>query len=319
MSETPEFFDPRQTPERLFWTSRIWPSLPGLPYHIHSVCHVNTEAVDPAHDSVHDTWQLNTYFGPSRIRVGRRTDWVTRPANSVVLVPPQHPFFEDNGISNQSQTSHRAWIAFSEAQSMGLLKFVQNKRGFSLFEDPECVIGRFIVDLTASLAGKGEMGFWMAQYAFPALLPVLFAAKHVGDGHYRLSYKAPQILLDPLVPKTLEYLGDHIHEPVMVPQMARAFRCAPSTLAHRYKTATGESIMTTLKRLRIFTAKTLLMSGRKLDDVAGATGFCDRHHLSKVFRAVEGISPRYFRDQINDMRTRLAEGLHKPLPTESQI
>jgi len=67
-----------------------------------------------------------------------------------------------------------------------------------------------------------------------------------------------------------------------------------SALAHRYRAATGETPMTTVKRARLDLAKGLLAKGYRLKEIASQVGFADEFHLSKTFKQVEGVSPRAY-------------------------
>jgi two-component system response regulator YesN len=53
--------------------------------------------------------------------------------------------------------------------------------------------------------------------------------------------------------------------------------------------------METLRRIRLFQARTLIVGGSKLADVAEQTGFWDEHHLGKLFKKAMGVSPGEYR------------------------
>lgn len=58
----------------------------------------------------------------------------------------------------------------------------------------------------------------------------------------------------------------------------------------------GESFSEYVKRCRLETAMTLLTNTeRGVDEIAEATGFCDRFAFSHFFKRMTGRSPRDFR------------------------
>jgi AraC-like DNA-binding protein len=70
----------------------------------------------------------------------------------------------------------------------------------------------------------------------------------------------------------------------------------PSTLYRRFRRSTGSSPMDYLRRLRIAEAQSLLLaSDQPIAEVAGAVGFTDPFHFSRLFRRYAGLSPRAFR------------------------
>jgi len=65
---------------------------------------------------------------------------------------------------------------------------------------------------------------------------------------------------------------------------------------HRKLSASGLSYQTVVDELRFGTARDLLENtDAKVIDVAGAVGFDDQSHFSRMFRRIAGLSPREFR------------------------
>jgi AraC-like DNA-binding protein len=72
-------------------------------------------------------------------------------------------------------------------------------------------------------------------------------------------------------------------------------KVSESSLNHRFKEETGISPIARLIEIRLEFAKSLLLKGEKLVNIADMTGFYDEYHLSKAFKKKFGISPKTFR------------------------
>ncbi len=66
-----------------------------------------------------------------------------------------------------------------------------------------------------------------------------------------------------------------------------------------FKKHMGYSIIKYRNRLRINTAKTLVIE-KRFDEVANEVGFGDRYYFSRCFKSFEGISPEKYREFINN-------------------
>lgn len=87
-------------------------------------------------------------------------------------------------------------------------------------------------------------------------------------------------------------------EPFRVAATASAAGVSTDYLSRIFRQATGDSPMEYYQRRRVQHAGRLLLDAeREVSEVAHALGFCDAAHFSKVFRRVQGMSPRAYRVQ----------------------
>ena len=103
------------------------------------------------------------------------------------------------------------------------------------------------------------------------------------------------------------FLRAHMVQRLSLAAMAAHLHVSVSTLSHRYRAETGESPIATLICLRIQQARNLLMKGQGLKTIAASLGFSDVYHLSKMFKRVEGRSPRQFMKALNAPVTRTSK------------
>lgn len=87
-------------------------------------------------------------------------------------------------------------------------------------------------------------------------------------------------------------------DPFRVAEAAVAAGVSADYLSRLFRQATGDSPMEYYQRRRVRHAGRLLLDAdREVGEVAQALGFCDAAHFSKVFRRVQGVSPRAYRQR----------------------
>jgi len=93
-------------------------------------------------------------------------------------------------------------------------------------------------------------------------------------------------------------LKQHFHENLTREDVAGQVRLSPGHLARLYRTTTGRTLHDRITQLRIEAAKDLLLhSTSSITQIAMEVGYDSFSHFSKVFKALEGMSPGDFRRQ----------------------
>lgn len=99
----------------------------------------------------------------------------------------------------------------------------------------------------------------------------------------------------PLVVKIFQYISEHITEPLDAKQISSAMYICPEHLSRRFRAETGKNLPDYINCKRIYMAKILLSRNTKnITEVAIQVGYCDSSYFSKVFKKIEGISPREY-------------------------
>ena len=102
---------------------------------------------------------------------------------------------------------------------------------------------------------------------------------------------------DRLVP-ALDYMETHLADKVVVEYLADIVHMSVPHFHAFFRRCMGRSPMTHLKRLRLAgAARLLLRDNAPLEEVAGATGFCNAYHLSREFRRYFGKPPGTWRKE----------------------
>jgi len=90
------------------------------------------------------------------------------------------------------------------------------------------------------------------------------------------------------------YMNSHYSEPLSLEQMSELFGISPNYFSRLFKQYLGTSFIDHLTACRMRVAKQMIRTGMKITEVAQLTGFSDYSYFSRVFRNVEGLSPREF-------------------------
>ena len=93
-----------------------------------------------------------------------------------------------------------------------------------------------------------------------------------------------------------EYLDSHFDNKISLDELADAFYINKYHLARSFKEQFSVSIYTYLQNVRITEAKRLLRFTKlSMEEIAQRCGLGSGYYFSRVFKAVEGISPRDYR------------------------
>ncbi len=89
-------------------------------------------------------------------------------------------------------------------------------------------------------------------------------------------------------------------EPLSLPTLAAEVGLSPKYLSRRFKSETGLTVSEYLTRIRLSTAATLLLTDRRVDEIARAVGYGDPLYFSKAFSRFHGLSPSRWRSAERD-------------------
>lgn len=94
------------------------------------------------------------------------------------------------------------------------------------------------------------------------------------------------------------YLEQHYFERVSLDDLSSSFFIDKYYLAKIFKNQFGFSILSYIQNLRITKAKQLLrFSGKTIEQIGLEVGFENAAYFSRVFKHVEGVSPKQYRNQ----------------------
>ncbi|MEX0332689.1 MAG: helix-turn-helix domain-containing protein [Puniceicoccaceae bacterium] len=214
--------------------------------------------------------------GDMFIKNDRRTYRV--PENGFLLIPAEYNFH----CASSGSVEH-LWIHFS-IQPPWL-------EGFK----------RPVVNTGDSASRELAEKLWklLARSSFPnpgihlvkALLHLLFSG-------LKLSAVSP---IPPQFQNAFHIINEHLHEPLSVKELARKVGYSPEHLSHLFRKHLKQSPSDFIRKARIHeAARRLAYTDDTIEAIADDLCFANRHHLSRVFKAVINEPPAAFRNRIRN-------------------
>ena len=96
---------------------------------------------------------------------------------------------------------------------------------------------------------------------------------------------------DSAMDAVIAYIRSHLAEPLTLDSLSDACFLSKSTLCHRFKCATGFSVMEYIIHCRVQHARALLGRGWSVQQAGEASGFGDNAHFIRTFRRITGMTP----------------------------
>lgn len=139
---------------------------------------------------------------------------------------------------------------------------------------------------TACRGSNGDLGLYG-----DGLSAALVAAVFAPQGETRRS-----ALSDRQLQLSTDYIEDRCAETIRLQELAQLSGLSETYFSHAFKAATGMPPHRWQLQARIRRAKAMIASGgASLSDVAGALGFSDQAHFTRVFRELAGCTPSAWR------------------------
>ncbi len=96
-----------------------------------------------------------------------------------------------------------------------------------------------------------------------------------------------------------DYIQEHYRETIRLEQLVHHLGISESRLILLFKKNTGKTPVNYINQVKVNHAKDLLLnSDRTIKETAFELGFQDEFYFSRVFKKLEGISPKDFRNKI---------------------
>jgi transcriptional regulator GlxA family with amidase domain len=114
---------------------------------------------------------------------------------------------------------------------------------------------------------------------------------------------------DDAIQRAQDWLFRNFKDEVRVEELAARVGMSPRNFARRFTSATGQSPLAYLHRLRIDAARQLLEAGKKgVADVSEAVGYHDLAFFRRLFKRHTGTPPRAYRARFAPVRPALGAG-----------
>jgi transcriptional regulator GlxA family with amidase domain len=105
---------------------------------------------------------------------------------------------------------------------------------------------------------------------------------------------------DRTIGRAQRWMEARFGEPITIEAVSRAVGLSPRHFKRRFKSATGETPITYLQRVRIEAAKDKLEHSREsVNDITWQIGYEDSSTFRRLFKKHTGLSPRAYRDKFS--------------------
>ncbi|EUJ49244.1 helix-turn-helix transcriptional regulator [Paenilisteria rocourtiae] len=97
------------------------------------------------------------------------------------------------------------------------------------------------------------------------------------------------------IEKVIAYMQLHVEQSITLTELANLVHLSPTYLSRIFKETTGYPIIAFFNKIKIDMAKELMLGGtKKVKDISAQLGFSDEFYFSRLFKQVEGISPKEY-------------------------
>lgn len=102
------------------------------------------------------------------------------------------------------------------------------------------------------------------------------------------------------IKKAQEFIENNIHEKITVDELADKYGIGRRTFERRFKTATNNSVLEYIQRIKIEAAKRSFESSRKnINEVMFDVGYTDTKAFRTIFKKITGLTPIEYRNKYN--------------------
>ena len=122
--------------------------------------------------------------------------------------------------------------------------------------------------------------------AFLQMIPILLGAE-------KKTCAAPE-KTPTRIPEAIGIIHQHFREKIVIPRLAKEIGMSESSFTRHFKTATGETPVEYMLKLRLQDAADKICNGMAVSEAAFTAGFSDSNYFSRVFKKKYGVSPREF-------------------------
>jgi AraC-like DNA-binding protein len=117
-----------------------------------------------------------------------------------------------------------------------------------------------------------------------------------------------------LIGKAMQFMLKNLHCDISLVDVARHVGISPTRLSQIFKHRIGRSFTELLRECRVNRASDMLRNTEQsIAEVADACGFCDQSYLTRVFQSTKGVTPKRFRNSIQQHDLSIAWRLNEDL------
>lgn len=106
-----------------------------------------------------------------------------------------------------------------------------------------------------------------------------------------------------LIEKTKNLIHKHMHEKIVIKDLAKELRVTPEYLSYLFHREEGTTLNDYIMKSKVHFSENLLMySNYSLDEISYYFGFCSQSHFGKIFKKWTNMTPKQFRVRFGNQK-----------------
>lgn len=127
----------------------------------------------------------------------------------------------------------------------------------------------------------------------------LFVTEMIEFFYYVVGEKEHPKLLHQTVNEVIQYIDDHIQEPISVEGLAKTFDVSTSHLSRIFREHANVTLVEYINIKKVEEAQYYLkFSKEKISDISDQFNFCNQSYFTRIFKKHTGFTPRRFKSSL---------------------
>ncbi|WP_226669713.1 helix-turn-helix domain-containing protein [Metabacillus litoralis] len=236
-----------------------------------------------------DWLMIYTASGEGAVRVGGKQFFHT--AGTLTILPPgvTHDYYTIEGHIWEMQWCHfiprPSWIEWLPKISKNTMIFHTE---IKLKSERIAIYESFRKVIQYNLHSENLFHYELAINALEETILLL--------ANYLHQQNSSTVLLDSRIKEAVDYVTENYNQQIQVKELAKHVSLSPSRLSHLYKEQVGESIIETVKKIRLKQAERLLLhTTRTINEISHEVGYQTPDYFTRIFTDYFGESPSAYR------------------------
>lgn len=142
---------------------------------------------------------------------------------------------------------------------------------------------------------KGMLEVWFQKFPAYEFLSKTMLQQILFEVFRNIEAKSPNYSNSLKVKGVIRFMTENIEKKITLSELSQLVNLSPTYLAKVFKKTTGYSIIEFFNKMKIDKAKELIIEGdKKVKEVAEILGYKDEFYFSRIFKKIEGVSPKEF-------------------------
>ena len=182
----------------------------------------------------------------------------------------------------------------------------------AMFPEVEVVEGNIVTEEMRIYSSGGAHSYWNLLLhlveKYTNRETAILASKYFAIDIDRNSQSAFAIFrgqkdhADPQIKRAQEYIEQHIQERISIDELAALVTMGRRSFERRFRTATHNTVLEYIQRVKIESAKRQFESSRKnINEVMFDVGYTDSKAFRNIFKRITGLTPVEYRNKYNRM------------------